>query len=299
MALILIADDDELLCTRLAGQLSSVGHGCHAETDGERALERLQRHQYDLLVLDIMLPGLSGFEICRRIHADPRLYHLPILFISAMNAEEEIAHGLAQGADDYLTKPFAIETFMARVNGLLAMTGQNLMADEMTALPGPKGIKLEIQKAVGTRQPFALAYAELIRLNEFGRMTGADARQRAIRHLARALAFYGERLQSEPFKTGHMGGGHFVCILDPAYAQAYCQKVRTLWQRHLPEFYAAIGHPDLEKKSPNNGLDVMICVTFCEGNGRSSANKLFDILTRLRQYALTCGGAGVYIDQRH
>lgn len=299
MASILIVDDDKALCAHLVGPLTAAGHTCQCESDGERALERLQQYSFDLLLLDVMLPGLSGFEICRRIHTDPRLYHLPILFLSAMNAEEEVTHGLAQGADDYLTKPFTLETFMSRVNGLLAMTTHNGMADELTALPGPKGIKLEVLKAIGARQRFALAYAELTRLNEFGRIAGADARTRAIRHLARALSLYGEKLESGIFKAGHMGGGHFVCILDPAYAEAYCRKVHALWLRHLPEFYAAIGHPGMERRAPGGGIDVLICLTFCEGNGRASTMELFDILTRLRQYALGCGGAGVYIDQRH
>ncbi len=300
MATILIVDDDATLTAGVARTLSAAGHECIVKVDGEEALSVLHEQSVDLVILDIMIPRISGFELCRRIHNDTSLYGLPVLFLSAMNGEEEVAHGLAQGADDYITKPVSADMLRDRVQRLLEASHKERMVDELTSLDGPKRIKLELQKAINTKIGFSLAYAELLRVIEFGQRAGPEARSKALRHFARGLGKCGEDLGGSAFRLGHLGGGHFVCLVNPKHAEAYCKRVYKLWTRHRDTLYDEVGfraHSGQEE-GPNHVLDALFCVTTHPPTSALCAKDLFEILTRLRGNALAGAGHGVYIDRR-
>ena len=301
MANILIVDDDMQLAGQVARTLQSAGHTCVTEARAERALEVVDKGEVELIVLDVMLPGISGFELCRRIRSHSKHFYLPILLLSAMNEEEEVAHGLAQGADDYLTKPFRPPELLHHVQRLVEGSASEGPVDELTSLRGAKTMKYEIQRTINRREGFALLYVELVGIRQFGRMMPADARAKAIRHLARALHLCGKELQSKLFKAGHMGGGHFVCIVPREQIEPYCDRVRTVWDEHIDQLYA--GLPGKERA--DNGtvdkpplLDLRLCVTYHDANTSGSAQSLFDTLTRMRQNALASRGSGVYYDRR-
>ena len=302
MAVILIVDDDQQLVTQIAAKLAAAGHTCLTGSNGERALEILSQNAVDLLILDVMIPGISGFEVCRRIHANMDLYTLPIIIISAMNSDEEVAHGLAQGADDYLTKPFRLDVLATRVQRLLGAHSNNDLCDELTSLPGAKHIKLEIQRAINLKEHFATIYVELLHINELGRALGHEARAKTIRHLARGLHQCGAEFGSEVFKAGHMGGGHFICLIEPDHAMDYCRMVNKLWKKHLPALQESLGLAPQEdggfpKGVPN--LALLFCIAVHEPPIHGSTQDLFDTLTHLRQKALSDGEAGLHVDRRH
>ncbi len=296
MAKILIVDDDQPFAREVAGYLKTAGHACTVAANGEQALAILDKEQMDLLILDVMFPGMSGFEICRRIHANANLYTLPILFLSAMNGEEEIAHGLAQGGDDFLTKPIQRDVLINRVQHLLTLCAPNRMVDEATSLPGPRHIKLEVHRIINLHRDFAVLYIELIRLNEFVRACGAEAREKAVRHLARGLRLCGEELNMNFFSVGHMGGGHFMAVLDAQQVEKYCNLVLKLWNRHLPAFLQSL------ESAPAGARDVSLDLLFCgvihEAASQATAQDLFETLTRLRKKAVAAGATGLFIDRR-
>ena len=116
MARILVVEDERFTVEPVAVYLRASGHACTVEGSGAHALEQLKRAAYDLVVLDVMLPGVSGFEVCRRIRRDAALFRMPVLIVSAMRNEEEVLHGLGQGADDYIVKPVDVPSFRRRVD---------------------------------------------------------------------------------------------------------------------------------------------------------------------------------------
>ena len=135
MAKILIVDDDPTTSQVVSEHLARNGHSCSVQKSGKKVVETLQSDRHDLVVLDVMLPYVSGFEICRRVRRDPDLYTTPILIMSAMSNEEEIVHGLSQGADDYVSKPFDIPNFLQRIESLLRTSSTGAVMDELTSLP--------------------------------------------------------------------------------------------------------------------------------------------------------------------
>jgi DNA-binding response OmpR family regulator len=119
MPTILIADDDQKIVEMLRRTLSYEGYGVLTAADGREALAQAEAHHPDLVVLDWMMPGLDGVEVARRLRAAEGM---PILMLTARDAVEDRVHGLDLGADDYLTKPFSVTEFEARVRALLRRT---------------------------------------------------------------------------------------------------------------------------------------------------------------------------------
>lgn len=115
---ILIVDDEQDLCEILQFNLSAAGYAADVAYSAEEAVGR-GIGQYDLLLLDVMMPGLSGFELAERLKNDEQTAQLPIIFLTARDSEEDTLAGFGLGADDYVTKPFSVREVVARVNAVL------------------------------------------------------------------------------------------------------------------------------------------------------------------------------------
>jgi two-component system phosphate regulon response regulator PhoB len=118
-ARILIVEDEEPLTMLLRYNLEAEGYEVETSARGDEADTRLKETTPDLIVLDWMLPGLSGIELCRRLRARPETRQLPIIMLTARGEESEKVRGLATGADDYIVKPFSVPELLARVRALL------------------------------------------------------------------------------------------------------------------------------------------------------------------------------------
>jgi DNA-binding response OmpR family regulator len=122
MTTVLVADDDADIRDLVTFKLEQAGHRVVAVADGVQALEAVRDHLPDLAVLDLMMPGLSGLDVCAEIRRDPRSAHLPVIMLTARVQEQDVALGFATGADDYVTKPFSPRELLSRVQAVLART---------------------------------------------------------------------------------------------------------------------------------------------------------------------------------
>jgi two-component system phosphate regulon response regulator PhoB len=128
MARVMIVEDEEPLTLLLRYNLESEGFAVETCGRGDEAEVRLQESQPDLLLLDWMLPGLSGIELCRRLRARAQTERLPIIMLTARGEETERIRGLATGADDYVVKPFSIPELMARVRAILRRANPSVVS---------------------------------------------------------------------------------------------------------------------------------------------------------------------------
>src|SRR5262245_50984113 len=119
---ILVVEDERDLSDLLTFNLQRAGFETEAAEDGAAALKRVRAHPPSLVILDVMLPQLSGLEVAQEIRRDPRISGIPILMLTAKASEADQLAGLGQGADDYLTKPFSMKVLLARVEALLRRT---------------------------------------------------------------------------------------------------------------------------------------------------------------------------------
>jgi len=116
---VLIADDEQNIVISLQYLMKREGHAVSVARDGREALAAIQRDRPDLVLLDVMMPGLSGFDVCQAVRADPALAGVKILLLTAKGRDTDLAKGLALGADAYVTKPFSTQELAARVRALL------------------------------------------------------------------------------------------------------------------------------------------------------------------------------------
>lgn len=133
-ARILVVDDEESIIEFVSYNLRKEGYEVSVATNGDQALELAREQAFDLVVLDVMLPGIDGYEVCRRLRA---MSDMPVLFLSARDTELDKVVGLEIGGDDYLAKPFGIRELTARVKALLRR------APASTREEGPGGDVLE------------------------------------------------------------------------------------------------------------------------------------------------------------
>lgn len=119
MATILVIDDDELVSRTLQRALKLYGYQVMVANSGAEGLQTARRHRPDLFILDIMMPGADGYQVCRQIRGDPLLADLPVLFLTAKAKDEDKIEGFRAGADDYLSKPFNMEELQLRVKAIL------------------------------------------------------------------------------------------------------------------------------------------------------------------------------------
>lgn len=118
---ILVIDDERDLCEILRFNLTAAGFEVHTAYSGEDALQQGITN-YDLLLLDVMMPHMSGFELAKRLKQDPDTAAVPIIFLTALNDEEDTLYGFDLGADDYIAKPFSVREVVARVKAVLGRT---------------------------------------------------------------------------------------------------------------------------------------------------------------------------------
>ncbi len=134
MSKVLIIEDEETLTENLADKLGSEGYTVITAADGETGLNLVRSEIPDLLVLDIMLPGLDGLSICRIVRRDAATAHIPIIMLTARGTEVDKIVGLESGADDYIVKPFALGEFLARVRAVMRrVPGRPALQDQIVS----------------------------------------------------------------------------------------------------------------------------------------------------------------------
>jgi DNA-binding response OmpR family regulator len=119
---ILVAEDDRDIANLIAHYIQKSGWHAHIATSGDEALAHARQHPVDVAILDVMLPGISGFEVCRLLRADRTTATLPIIMVTARAEETDRIMGLEIGADDYISKPFSPNELMARIRALMRRT---------------------------------------------------------------------------------------------------------------------------------------------------------------------------------
>ena len=116
---ILLIEDEEDIAALIKLQADMSGYKLHVETDGINGLRTIERDKPDLVILDLMLPGMNGLDICRKMKHAPELKNIPVVIISAKNEELDVVLGLELGADDYVAKPFSPKVLFSRIKAVL------------------------------------------------------------------------------------------------------------------------------------------------------------------------------------
>jgi DNA-binding response OmpR family regulator len=155
---VLVVDDDATVREVVASYLRASGHDVVDVADGEQALDAMRRTRADLVVLDLMLPGIDGLEVCRRLRDDG---DVPVIMLTALGAETDRVMGLALGADDYVTKPFSPRELVLRVDAVLRRAGQQASPQVEALTDGDLVVEPAKRSASLAGRPLALTAREL------------------------------------------------------------------------------------------------------------------------------------------
>lgn len=164
---ILVVDDEQDLCEILKFNLETEGYQADTANSGEEAMS-MDIASYDLLLLDVMMGGMSGFQLAKQLKENPMTAHVPIIFLTARDTENDTVTGFNLGADDYISKPFSIREVMARVRAVLRRTMEQRGNSSEPSLINYQGLQLNLDKKSvtvdGESVPFTKTEFELLRL---------------------------------------------------------------------------------------------------------------------------------------
>jgi phosphate regulon transcriptional regulator PhoB len=156
---ILIVDDEPDIVDLVSYNLKKDGFRVTTASDGEQALHKVRKDKFDLVVLDLMLPGIQGVELCRIIRNDSKTAATPIIMLTAKGEEVDRVIGLESGADDYMTKPFSSKELIARIKAVLRRTGEKATT-EKTIHVGKLNINMETHGVTKGKTPLELSATE-------------------------------------------------------------------------------------------------------------------------------------------
>ncbi len=234
---LLVVDDDPFIARLLEIELRAAGYDVRVASDGALALVAAQERCPDLVLADVMMPNMDGFELTRRLRQDPRTAAVSIIMLTARGLSADKLEGFAIGADDYIVKPFDTPELLARIRGVLRRSRDMRAQSPLTGLPGNVRIEEEIDRRVDEGTPFALLYADLDHFKSFNDHYGFMRGDQALQATAGMLEEVARDVTSGASFVGHVGGDDFVIVVPPEMAAVVAQAIVERFDRDAASYY--------------------------------------------------------------
>jgi diguanylate cyclase (GGDEF)-like protein len=234
---LLVVDDDPFIARLLEIELKAAGYDVRVASDGEQALAAAQERPPQLVLADVMMPNMHGFELTRRLRQDPRTATVSVIMLTARGLSADKLEGFAIGADDYIVKPFDTPELLARIRGVLNRASDKRALSPMTGLAGNVAIEDEIEGRVSSGDPFAILYVDLDRFKSYNDRYGFLRGDEAIRETARVIGEAATEIVGADTFVGHAGGDDFVVVVPPEQATATAQQIVQAFDEMVPALY--------------------------------------------------------------
>ncbi len=234
---LLVVDDDPFIARLLEIELRAAGYDVRVAGDGTQGLGLAQERCPDLVLADVMMPNMDGFELTRRLRMDPRTAAVSIIMLTARGLSADKLEGFAIGADDYIVKPFDTPELLARIRGVLRRAREMRAQSPLTGLPGNVRIEEEIEGRVEAGREFAILYADLDHFKAYNDHYGFMRGDQAIQSTARMLEEVAREMAPGDAFVGHVGGDDFVIVTSPGRAAELADAVVKRFDDELPDLY--------------------------------------------------------------
>ena len=234
--LLLVDDDPDSLTL---AKMNLEGYDIRTAADGEEALETAIADPPDLILLDVMLPKIDGFEVCRRLRSNPRTANVPVILVTARTLALDKLVGLTAGADDYIIKPYDPVELVARVRTAMRRVRQMRDMNPLTGFPGNLAIYEEMERRLEDSAPFALMHVDLDNFKAFNDQYGFIRGDLAIKMVASVLTQALATRSDESF-LGHIGGDDFVVLCNPSAAEDIAAEVVARFDASIRRLYDTV-----------------------------------------------------------
>lgn len=234
---ILLIDDSYFFTKSITATLTAADYDVIHSVTGEDGLRKVREEKPDLVLLDVVMPDIDGFEVCRILRESESNNLMPIIMLTSQNNEEDKLIGLELGADDYITKPFNNREMLSRVKNTLRRIDRNRGANPLTGLQGNLQIQAEINSRIVKDLPFAVIYADLDNFKAYNDVYGFAQGDIAIKLLADILSDQVHDRGNKNDFIGHIGGDDFVLITSVENAEAICRGIIDEFDQRVRELY--------------------------------------------------------------
>ncbi len=261
---ILVVEDDGDISNMLRIYFTSQGYEVVVAARGGDALERCKQQLPHVIVLDIMLPDIDGYEVCTRLRTNLRTSHVPIIFLTQKDERSDRIAGLERGADDYITKPFDIEELRLRVQGAQRRAEIQSLTNPTTGLPSGKLIEEQLRLLM-RKKNWGLLYIGLPGIDAFNDVYGFVAYDEVLRFAALVMGETVDKMGTVEDFIGHISGDDFI-IITPA------DRAKPLADALMKRFNAEVGtHYNFRDRE--NGY-----ITYKDPDGREQRAPLMKML---------------------
>ena len=235
-ARLLIVEDDTDISNMLKIYFTGQNYEVDTALRGGDALDKTRSNLPHLIVLDIMLPDIDGFEVCRNLRTNMRTSHVPIIFLTQKDERSDKLQGLELGADDYITKPFDIEELKLRVQRAIQRAEQQSLTDPRSGLPSGRLIEEQLRRIIRkdnwTFMDLRIRYFDAFR-DVYGFVAGDDV----LRFTAMLLSEVVDEVGTPDDFIGHAGGDNFIIITNEQNAAAMIKRMRERFDQEVLSHY--------------------------------------------------------------
>ncbi|MBE7534426.1 MAG: response regulator [Anaerolineales bacterium] len=235
-ARLLIVEDDVDIGNMLKIYFGGMDFDVDVAVRGSEALEKTKHALPHLIVLDIMLPDIDGYEVCRALRTNMRTSHIPVIFLTQKDERSDKLQGLELGADDYITKPFDIEELKLRVQGAIKRAERESLTDPRSGLPAGRLIEEQLRRII-REKGWALLDARINDFEPFKDVYGFVAGDDALRFAAMLINEVVDELGSVSDFIGHAGGDNFVIITTEEQAKAIKTRLKERFNGEVQTQY--------------------------------------------------------------
>ena len=233
---ILIVEDDFDISNMLRIYFDSQGYETLVAPRGEEGLEMCRRKLPNLVILDIMLPDINGYEVCRRLRGNLRTSHIPVIFLTQKDERSDQIAGLELGADDYVTKPFDLQLLLLRVQNSIQRAGWLSLTSPVTGLPSSKLVEEQLREIM-RRKDWAVLYIGINHIDDFNDVYGFVAGDDVLRFTAMLLTEVVDESGTGSDFIGHIGGDDFMIITTPERAADMRTRLIQRFNEDVMTFY--------------------------------------------------------------
>ena len=234
---LLVVEDDTDISNMLNIYFAGLGFEVDIAPRGSVALEKTRLNLPHLIILDIMLPDIDGFEVCRILRTNTRTSHVPVIFLTQKDERSDKLAGLELGADDYITKPFDIDELRLRVQRAISRAEQQSLTDPRTGLPAGRLIEEQLRRII-RQQNWAYLDVRIINFEPFKEACGFVAGDDVLRFTAMVIGEVLDELGTANDFIGHAGGDSFVIITAAEAALAVREKLKQRFAEEILSHYS-------------------------------------------------------------